>query len=175
MAAFKQDFTIQQSNDCVTLTLIDNSNFGDNTEGYDYSSFDIKNITIYDNLNNVLVILPIVDTTPVTYTVTKDMYYEIVYTLQHSSDTPLVLVKTLALSCFVELVYGSLVANNCDCSNDTSIKLFQVSKGIKAAQIFASRGNGVLSQDMLDYSNGYASDCTNGLDKDGGNCGCGCK
>lgn len=173
MAAFKQDFTILQSNDCKTLTLADNSNFGSNTEGYTYSSFDIKNITIYDSLNNVLVVLPIVDATPVTYIITKDMYYEIVYTLQHASDTPLVLVKTLALSCFVELAYGNLVCNNCDCSNDNSTKLFQVSKGIKASQIFASRGNGVLAQDMLDYSNGYASDCTTGLDKEG-NCGCGC-
>lgn len=166
MAAFKQDFTIVQSDDCSTLTIADNSNFGvgNNDENYTFSSFTTKTIAIYDSASNLLQTLTIVDTTPVTYTLTKDMYLSLVYTLQHNTDTPLVKTYNVAFSCFVELAYGTIVAkdyNNgnclCDSTTDDADRLFNINKGIKAAQIFASTGNSTLSQDMLNLANSYTN------------------
>jgi len=162
MANFKQDFTITQSEDCTTLTLQDNSNFGDNDQNYTYSSFDTKNITLYDASNNVLAILPITDSTPVTTTIPKDMYITFTYLLQSGTDTPLTKTYVKALSCFVEKKYGKVVANkyngpDCDCSGEdnTDNVLISIEKGIFSAQIFASVGNGALSQSMLDYANSF--------------------
>lgn len=162
MAAFKQDFTIIQSDDCATLTLADNSNFSSNTEGYTFSTFDTKTITIYDASENILSTLPIVNATPVTFTVGKDLYLTFIYLLQIGTDTPLTKTYSKAMSCFVELKYGKIVAQeyngpNCECSGEdnTQNTLFNIIKGIKAAQVFASTGNGALSQSLLDYANSF--------------------
>lgn len=166
MAAFKQDFTITQSTDCSTLTIADNSNFSSNTEGYTFSTFDTKNITIYDAASNVLATLNIVNSNPVTFTVTKDLYLTFIYLLQIGSSTPLTKTYSRALSCFIDLDYGRLVANeynsnpttnssNSELDKDQS--LFNIIKSTKAAQVFASTGNGALSQSMLDYANSFVN------------------
>lgn len=171
MAAFLQDFTITQSNDCKTISLADNSTFGSNDEGYTFGTFDTKTISIYDSLDTLLFLLSIIDSTAVTFPATKDNYYKIVYLLQQGSDDPLIKIKTKALSCFTELKYGEAVTFNCNCSKEVNDQLFQISKGLKSAQIFASRGNGVSAQDMLDFSSSYANDCKDTFSNDG-DCGC---
>lgn len=163
MAAFLQDFTIQQSDDCTTLTLADNSNFSSNDQDYTYSTFTTKNISIYDSLNNLIISLPIVDSTPVTYTLTTDMYLSIVYTLQINTDTPLIKTKNVALSCFVDLQYGNIVTLDTLNEDGNNPNLFKIIKGIKAAKIFALRSNGTLAQDCLNYANSYANDITNAI------------
>lgn len=171
MAAFVQSFSIAQSSDCKTLTFTDTSNFSSNTEGYTYSYFTTKNIGVYDS-NNTLIgsLIPIVDATPVTFTLDKDRYLHIVYTLQHNTDTPLTSIQNVALSCNVELAYGNIVANeesNCSCNNE---QLFNINKTLTAAKIFASRNNPILAQDQLDLANMYAG-C---LGNTSVNSGCGC-
>lgn len=167
MTDFTQNFTITQSNDCSTLSLQDSSNFGNNNQGYTYSTFNTKNFTIYNFELDLLATIPFVDNTPITYTIGKDLYLVIKENLQAGSSTPLVKVYNTALSCFVDLKYGDIVAdeyNNLDLINtvdtskvDRQNKLFNITKGIKAAQIFASIGNGALSQNMLDYANSFAN------------------
>lgn len=166
MAAFKQDFTIIQSTDCSTLTIADASNFGANDEGYTFGTFDTKNITIYDDASNVLATLNIVNANPVTFTVAKDLYLTFIYLLQDGVNTPLTKTYSRALSCFVDLDYGRIVANEynsnptTNSSNselDRAESLFNIIKATKAAQIFASTGNGALSQSMLDYANSFVN------------------
>jgi len=158
MAAFAQSFSIVQSSDCATLTFTDTSNFSSNTEGYDYAYFTTKNIGVYDSTNTLMgSLIPIVDSTPVTFTLDKDRYLSIKYTLQHNTDTPLISTQNVDLSCNVELAYGNIVANEentCTCSND---QLFNIIKTLEAAKIFTQRGNAVLAQDNLDLANMYAN------------------
>jgi len=155
MAAFKQDFSISQSNDCITVTLADTSNFGDNDEGYVYSTFTTKQITVYDS-NNTIIGTPItiVDDTPVTFTLDKDRYIQLVYTL--SNDTlDLNLTKKLILTCYVELKFGQQFASgDCGCTSDDDTEC-KTLKALKAADIFGRRGNGVKSQDAIDLANIY--------------------
>ncbi len=169
MAAFEQSFSIEQSADCETLTFQDTSNFDDNDEGYNYAYFTTKNIGVYDYDNTLIgSLITIVDDTPVTFNLDKDRYLSIVYTLQHNTDTPLVKTTVVALSCNVELAFGTIVADeesNCTCNND---KLFNILKTVTAAKIFANRDNPVLSQDNLDLANLYA-ECDNTNDS---SCGC---
>lgn len=172
MAAFEQSFSIVQSSDCETLTFADTSNFGDNDEGWDYSHFTTKNIGVYDSTNSLIgSLIPIVDSTPVTFTLDKDRYLSIKYTLQHNTDTPLVSTQNVALSCNVELAYGNIVANeesNCICNNE---QLFNIIKTLTAAKIFAERNNPILSQDNLDLSNMYA-ECGGTDNSNSSHCGC---
>lgn len=168
MAAFKQDFIISQSDDCKTLTFTDNSNFGNNDENYNFSTFNTKNIGVYDSTNTLIgSLIPIVDSTPVTFTLDKDRFLYIIYTLQQGSDTPLTKTYTPALSCFVDLKYGELVAETCSCEDKDT--LFEIVKTTKAAQIYAQRGNAILSQEQLDLANQY-SECSNSTQSS--NCGC---
>lgn len=173
MAVFKQSFSISQSSDCTTLTFADTSNFGSNDQGYAYSYFTTKNIGVYDSSNNLMgSLIPIVDATPVTFSLDKDRYLSIVYTLQHNTDTPLISTQDVALSCNVELKYGTIVANeeaNCGC-NDSNEQLFNITKTLTAAKIFASRSNPTLSQDNLDLANMYA-EC-NTVSNNSSGCGC---
>lgn len=172
MAAFLQDFTIVQSNDCTTLTFTDNSNFGDNDQGYTFSSFTLKQIVLYDYQTNILATLTIVDSTPVTYSIGSDLYISAVYTLQHLTDTALVKTYNVALSCYTDLIYGQVVAENIDC-NDSNDRLFNIVKGLSAAQIFAQRGNAALSQDCLNLASSYATDCNAPtITTKNGGCGC---
>lgn len=162
MAAFKQDFSIVQSSDCKTLTFTDTSNMGVgmNDSNYTYSTFTTKNIGVYDSTNTLIgTLIPIVDATPVTFTLDKDRYLSIVYTLQIGTSTPLTKTYNIALSCNVDLAFGNMLVNdilneNHGESNDDST-LFNIVKTTLASKIFASRNNGTLSQDMLDLANGY--------------------
>lgn len=163
MAAFKQDFTIAQSEDCTTLTFADNSNMGSNDQGYDFSTFSTKNIGVYDSINSLIgSLIPIVDATPVTFTLDKDRYLSIVYTLQIGSSTPLTKTYDVALSCNVDLAFGnSIVSNILDengiTQDNTNITLFNIMKTTLASKIFAKGGNPILSQDMLDLANSYTN------------------
>lgn len=169
MAAFKQDFTITQSDDCSTLSLADISNMGNNDSSYTYSTFTTKNFTIYNDQDDLLATLTIVDSTPVTYSIGKDLYLKIQESLQIGSATPLTVVYKVALSCYVDLQYGQIVASEYNSTSgtpdaNTSINreqtLFNIVKAIEAAQIFASIGNGALSQSMLDYANSFTNTFT---------------
>ncbi len=167
MAAFKQDFTIEQSSDCTTLTFADISNMDDNDEGYDYDYFTTKNFGVYDS-NNMLIgdLIDITDSTPVTFDLDKDRYLTIIETLQHNSDTPLTKTYDVALSCNVDLALGDAIVENIlneNATNEVDLDdetMFNIIKAVKAAQIFGSRSNGTLSQDMLDLANSYI-DTTN--------------
>lgn len=165
MAAFKQDFTIEQSDDCTTLTFTDISNVGDNDENYTYSSFSTKNIGVYDSTNTLIgSLIPIVDETPVTFALDKDRFLFIRETFIHGTDTPLIKEYDVALSCYVDLSFGSsIIANILDenaLRDNDDPTLFNIIKAVEAAKIFGARGNATLSQDMLDLANSY-TDITN--------------
>lgn len=156
-----------QPNDCSTLTFTDTSNFGSNDEGYTYDTFTTKTITLY-NANEVLIVaLDIVDSTPVTFTISNDLYLNIVYQLANDSITLDPITQNFTLSCFVELKYGNSIAYNSlkisDRANLDSADepYFNVVKMLKAATIFGSRGNSVKAQDCLDQANDYLDDLIN--------------
>lgn len=161
MAAFLQDFSITQSNDCETVTFADTSNFSDNDEGYSYATFTTKTIGVYDQDNNLIGdLIDIVNSTPVTFTLDKDRYLHLVYTL--SNDTlDLEKVKNILLTCYIELKYGeAVVSQDCNCGCGGEDNLCKVLKAMKAADIFARRGNAIKSQDSIDLANEYI-DCNN--------------
>jgi hypothetical protein len=168
MAAFSPNFTIQQSADCKTLTFTDASNFDDNDEGYDYAYFTTKTIGVYDS-NNTLIgtLITVVDNTSVTFSLDKDRYLHIVYTLQHNTDTPYIKIYNVPLSCNVDLKYGEEVCSSleCGCDSENNKILFNIVKTKLASNIFAQRGNGVLSQESLDLANSYANCLETSQDK----------
>lgn len=169
MAAFQQSFSIEQSSDCKTLTFTDTSNFNDNDEDWNYTYFTTKNIGVYDSTNTIIgSLIPIVDATPVTFDLDKDRYLSIIYTLQHNTDTPLVSEQDVALSCNAELAYGVIVANEDSNCIDNNEQLFNITKNLTAAKIFADRNNPILAQSSLDLANEY-TECNNTISS-----GCNC-
>lgn len=161
MAEFKQDFSITQSSDCKTIYLQDTSNFGSNDEGYTYSTFTTKTIGLYDGDGNLVGdLVNITNNNPVEYTLDKDRYSNFVYTLSNDSLTLTPVEKHILLTCFVELKFGEAIGDDCGCGchGENKHDLCEVTKALKAADIFARRGNGVKAQDLLDKANEYI-DC----------------
>lgn len=158
MAAFYQDFSIEQSADCSTLTFTDTSNFSDNDEDYTYSYFTTKTIGVYDSTNSLIGnLINVIDSTPVTFSLDKDRYLHIVYILQHDTDTPFTKISNVNLTCNVDLGYGKLVSEslNCKCNNCNSDTLFEIVQAELASNIYAQRANGTLAQETLDLANSY--------------------
>jgi len=168
MATFAQSFSMTQSSDCTTLSFADTSNFGSNDQGYTYSTFTTKTITLYDSNNNILTTLVITDSTPVTYVIQNDMYIKAVYQLSNMSLTLTPVIQTYTLSCFVELKYGNYLVTSSNTSTMNNAELdkntqpyFNVVKALKAAEIFGSRAIPVKAQDCLDLANDYIDDLLN--------------
>lgn len=164
MAAFQIDFSIVQSNDCKTLTFTDTSNFSANDEGYVFSTFTTKLITVYDQDNNIIgTPINISSTSSVTFGLDKDRWLHIVYTMTNGSITPTPKIKNLLLNCNAEIKYGeAIVDGDCGCGCDKrEVDPCKVLKALKAADIFARRGNSIKAQDSIDLANEYL-DCNKG-------------
>ena len=166
MAEFAASFTVSQSADCTTLTFLDTSNYGTNTEGYATSSFDTREFVIENSNYEAVTSLSMADgDLDVTYTLSADQWLNVKLDLFLDTDpAPLTAsyeaVHNVLSTCFLELCFSELVAATesgcscgcggaCGCDNTQSDKVLLL-QFIKAAQIFSQYSNPVLAQKQLD-------------------------
>ena len=161
MATFAstQDFTVDQTSDCTTLTFTDISNYSSNSEGWTIGSFTDRKFLIYDSDGVLISTINLGSSLTGTYVLTADKILSVTLSCTPPTGPALLKTRSVLSTCFLQLCFAELVANtDCGCGgscgssgcenvDSDKVKLLQ---HIKAAEVFSVYSNPVLAQKQLD-------------------------
>lgn len=149
-----------QSSDGLVVSFYDDSNYSDNTEGYDKSDFTTNTIVIKDATGAILQTSNFLSSNIVTYNQTKDHWFtterllEGVATYEKTEKFPLKLITTNKL----QTVLGA----GC-CQGVTNARnLCEANAYINGANYAAPSGNSVAWQNDIDAANLFLDNILNG-------------
>lgn len=160
MAVFAASFTVSQSADCSTLTLVDTSNYVGNDSGLNMGSFIAREFLVSNSNSELIDTISLVGGALTgTYSLTADEWLSVELNLETSVSSYTETHSVLS-TCYLETCYAELVAatecscgcngGSCSCENSTSNDKVRLLEYIKAAQIFSEYSNPVLAQKQLD-------------------------
>jgi hypothetical protein len=155
MAAFAQAFTATVSSDGFLVTITDTSNWTGNSEGYLRVNF-VRTFLLTDANGQTLatIVLP-TNSDVTTYTLTKDTWVNILFTIVGASSYTL-LQRYPFSRIYINKLQDSLINGGCDCNNglnglniNTSTSFYVGALGIEPV------ANATGWQSDLDAANAY--------------------
>lgn len=160
MEAFAPATSASQSNDGLTVTFVDSSNYSDNTEGYVKSDFTTNTLIIKDGYGEVLQTSDFLTSDTITYQQTKDHWFTTervlagIASYSRTQKFPLRRITTNKM----ETVLGS----GC-CQGAANAKnLCEANAYVIGAIDAQPSGNAVLWQRFIDAANSFLNLILNG-------------
>lgn len=152
MATFAPAFTITQSSDGKTLTLVDGSNWVSNDQGYVITNF-VRQIVLTDAFDVVIATIPFPTTELTeTYALLVDKWIKATYTAV--GVVTFTLLQQYAFYRLFQIAYRNAIAAKCGCSVN-GIDLCSVDAFLSTALFAIPVGNGVEFQNDIDAANAY--------------------